>query len=112
MENLQSAYCIKFVNEKVRLDIEKMPVSIRARLRCLFARMEIYGSNLGLPHTKQVETGLFEVRAMARDGIGRVFYCTQRERNIILLHAFVKKTQKTPLKELLIARQRLLEIEK
>ena len=80
----RTTYCIKFANEKARLEIERMPVGIRARIRALFARMEIFSSNLGFPHTRQIETGLFEVRAMASEGIGRAFYCTQRGRYIIV----------------------------
>jgi len=54
--------------------------------------------------------GLFEIRARAQEGIGRYFYCTTIKREIIILHAFIKKTQKTPKKELDIALSRLGEL--
>lgn len=109
-ESTSNNYSIEFLNECVRLDVEAMPRGIRARLVSLFRRMEIFGSNLGMPHTRQIETGLFELRAMSQEGIGRVFYCTAIGKRIIVLHSFVKKSQKTPLKELEIARQRLAEV--
>jgi phage-related protein len=53
---------------------------------------------------------LFELRLKAGEGIARVFYCTQVGRRIVMLHQFTKKSDKTPLKELEIARRRMKEI--
>lgn len=53
--------------------------------------------------------GLFELRLKSGEGIGRVFYCTPVERRVVMLHQFVKKTEKTPPKELSIARKRMKE---
>ena len=54
--------------------------------------------------------GLFELRLKGAEGIARVFYCAVVERRIVMLHSFVKKTQKTPLRELEVAASRLKEI--
>lgn len=54
--------------------------------------------------------GLFELRVQGKEGIARVFYCTLTGKRIVILHGFVKKTQKTPQKELKIAQRRLKEI--
>ncbi len=54
--------------------------------------------------------GLFELRLRAPEGIARVFYCTVVDRKIVVLHHFVKKTDKTPKKDLETARARLKEI--
>jgi phage-related protein len=72
--------------------------------------MEIYGPNLGMPHTRSLKGGLFELRLKSTEGIGRVFYFTLSGREIKMLHCFVKKTQKTPGKELRIARKRMKEM--
>jgi phage-related protein len=72
--------------------------------------MEIYGPDLGLPHTKAMGGALFELRIKAAEGIARVFYCTIVGRRIVILHQFVKKTDKTPAKELQVARRRMKEI--
>ncbi|MFN8523947.1 MAG: type II toxin-antitoxin system RelE/ParE family toxin [Chloroflexota bacterium] len=69
-----------------------------------------YGLELGLPHARPIGGGLFELRARGRDGIARAFYCFARGRRVMILHAFVKKTQKTPLQELRIARRRQREV--
>jgi len=72
--------------------------------------MEEYGPDLGMPHTRAMGGGLFELRLNAREGIARVFYCAIIDRRIVMLHHFVKKSQKTPRKELDTARRRLKEV--
>ncbi len=71
-----------------------------------------YGPNLGLPHTDAFGAGLFELRLKSADGIARVFFCTMVEQEIIMLHSFIKKTQKTPLKEIKLAKQRMKELKR
>lgn len=72
--------------------------------------MEVHGANLGEPHTQAVGDGLFELRLKGAEGIARVFYCTRVGKRIVMLHSFVKKSQKTPLKERRIAETRMKEV--
>lgn len=72
--------------------------------------METFGPDLGMPHTRAMGKGLFELRLKGVEGIARVFYCTVINRRIVFLHQFVKKTEKTPRKELEIAEQRMKEV--
>lgn len=65
---------------------------------------------LGLPYTRAMGGGLFEIRAKGQEGIGRAFFCTMTGRRIIILHGFIKKTDKTPKHELDIALQRMKEM--
>ena len=65
---------------------------------------------MGLPHTRAMGGGLFEVRAKGREGIGRAFYCTVTRQRILILHAFIKKSEQTPARELETARARLKEV--
>ena len=69
-----------------------------------------FGPNLKEPHTKALGNGLFELRLKSREGIARVLYCTVVGRSIIMLHVFIKKSKKTPRRELEIAIQRMQEI--
>ena len=69
-----------------------------------------FGANLGMPHTKPIENGLFELRVKSKEGIARVFFCTKVGKKIFMLHVFIKKTQKIPKKELVIANKRMLEV--
>jgi phage-related protein len=52
----------------------------------------------------------FYMRLKAAEGIARVFYCTLVGRRIVILHQFIKKTDKTPVRELDTARRRMKEI--
>ena len=87
-----------------------LPAGIQARYVHITQRMLIVGPDLGMPHTRALGKGLFEIRAKAEEGIGRVFYCTLVGERIVMLHTFVKKTQTTSDKELRIARRRMKEI--
>jgi phage-related protein len=73
-------------------------------------RMEVYGPDLGMPRTRAMGQGLFELRLKAAEGIARVLDCTIVDRQIVMLHQFVKKTEKTPARELGIARRRMKEV--
>ena len=72
--------------------------------------IEEFGPALGKPHTAPMGGGLFEIRAKGKEGIGRAFFCTIKGGEIVILHSFVKKTQRTPRKELEKARRRMKEV--
>jgi phage-related protein len=72
--------------------------------------MQVFGPYLGMPFTRAMGEGLTEIRAKGQEGIGRAFFCTSGSQEIVILHAFIKKTQKTPRKELALARKRLKEV--
>ena len=101
---------IIFVNEKAEKEYLALPTGIRARTSSLLGRMRQFGPNLGMPHTRRLTPDIFEVRAKAAEGIGRTLYCTQVQKKIYILSAFVKKSQKTPRNELFIARERMKEV--
>ncbi len=99
-----------YYSEPVRQDIEAWPVGIRAVYARITERMEVFGPNLGMPFTRALGEELFEIRAKGQEGIGRAFFCTVVGHEIVILHAFIKKTEKAPRKELALARKRLKEI--
>jgi len=92
-------------------DIAIMPNGIRQRMVRLLEMIEIKGPNLGEPHTKAMGSGLFEVRAKSKEGIGRSLFCYQHGQTIVVLYAFVKKTQKTPKNIIELALKRKKELE-
>ena len=89
-----------------------LPVTLQARYIGLTSRMIEYGPNLGLPHTNAFGGGLFELRIKGVEGIARVFFCTMMKQEIVMLHSFIKKTQKTPERELKVAKLRMKELKK
>jgi len=64
--------------------------------------LEEFGNKLGMPHSRHMDDGLLELRIRGKREI-RIFYCFNKNK-AILLHACIKKTQKTPEKELNKAR--------
>lgn len=87
-----------------------LPEALLARYLRLADMMVEFGANLGMPHTRAMGEGLFELRIKGKEGIARVFYCTMVGQRIVLLHGFIKKSQKTPPRELKLARSRLAEV--
>lgn len=104
------SYEISYYNSGVEDSVLALPIGLRARYFSLTDRMEVFGAHLGEPHTKALGDGLFELRLKSSEGIARVFYCTLIGRQIVMLHSFVKKSQKIPASELKLARLRMNEV--
>ena len=105
-------YTINYYSDTVQQQIMELPVSLAARYVVLTRRMIALGPNLGAPHSKAFGDGLFELRLKGADGIARVFFCTLTGKRIVILHSFVKKTDKTPLRERDVAQTRMKEIKR
>jgi phage-related protein len=101
---------VTFFSRRIEEDILSLPAGLVARFVRYAEKMEAFGPDLGMPHTRAMGGGLFELRLKAAEGIARVFYCTVIDRRIVFLHQFVKKSDKTPRKELEIAQQRMKEV--
>lgn len=102
---------IVYYGDDLQEAILALPAGLQARYIHLTERMITFGPDLGMPHTRAMGKGLFELRLRSKEGIGRVFFCTRPGRRILMLHAFVKKSAKTPAKELKIARERMKEVQ-
>jgi len=105
------AYEIDYFHARVLAEIESWPVDVLADYARLVELLAEHGPNLRLPHSRALGEGLFELRPRGRSGIGRAFYCFMVGRRITVLHAFIKKTQETPDRELKLARKRLKELQ-
>ena len=99
-----------YYSERVEKDIRLMPNGLCYEFYAMKKLMEEKGPSLGMPFTKSMSDGLFEMRVRDETGIARVFYCTVTRSEIVILHSFIKKTQKTPDRELKLARKRLKEV--
>lgn len=105
-------WSIEYYRNNVEEAILHLPDGLLARYLRLTELMLEFGPNLGLPHTKAIKDGLFELRLKSKEGIARIFFCTKIEKRIIILHVFIKKSQKIPQKELKIAYTRMNEVKK
>ena len=85
---------IKYHDERLQKEVLALPAGILARYFLCTDRMLSFGPDLGMPHTRAMSAGLFELRLKSHEGIGRVFYCTLVGRKIVMLHQFVKRQTK------------------
>jgi phage-related protein len=104
-------YTIEYFHARVKNEIENWPAGILADYARLVELLMEFGPNLRMPYSRAMGEGLFELRPRGREGIGRALYCYIRGKRVVILHAFIKKTQQTSERELRIARKRMKEVQ-
>lgn len=104
------AFAVEYFHARVLAEIESCPVDVLADYARIVELLIEHGPNLKLRYSRAFGDGLFELRPRGRSGIGRAFYCFLVGRRVIVLHAFIKKSQQTPDHEVKLARKRLKEI--
>lgn len=90
---------------------EFLDANLKAKVKAfrIFSNIEEYGLSSVVPHIKKLAgTPLWEIRIAGEDS-ARILYVTCQEKQVLLLHAFTKKTQRTPLREINVALVRLKE---
>lgn len=103
-------YSIEYFHERVLVEIESWPVDVLADYVRLVELLTEHGPHLRLPHSRALGAGLFELRPRGQFGIGRALYCFLVGKRVVVVHAFVKKTQQTPDQDLRLARKRAKEL--
>ena len=105
-------WTVETLNAAVDAEIQALPRDLRARLSQISDLISTSGlENVPRDYVKHLEGKLWELRLKARSGIARAVYVTVKGKRVVIVKAFVKKTQKTPLKELATARERAKELE-
>lgn len=105
-------YSIDYYSDAVQEQILELPDTLAARYIVLTRRMVALGPNIGEPHTKAFGKGLFELRLKGAEGIARVFFCTLVGKRIVMLHSFIKKSERTPRRERELAETRTKEVKR
>ncbi len=105
------AWTVSTLNDVVDAEIEALPVDMRARLVRLSAIIEEHGLE-ALPRdtADHLEDKLWELRIRGKSGISRAIYVTASGQRVVIVRVFIKKTQKTPNKELRLARERAKDV--
>jgi phage-related protein len=88
------AFEINYFHTRVLTEIESWPVDVVADYARLVELLIEHDPSLRLPHSRAFGDGLFELRPKGRSGIGRAFYCYMVGKQVIVLHAFIKKSHK------------------
>jgi len=99
-------------HSKARATIKGFPPDVRRSIGGAIEDIQ-YGATLWMPLSRpmpSVAAGAQELRIRGGDGAFRVFYIVKADSGVIVFHAFQKKTQKTPMSEIELARKRLFEV--
>jgi phage-related protein len=106
------AWTVETLNDVVDAELEALPADMLARFHYISELIEEFGlERVREPHVKHLEGPLWEMRLKGKDGISRALYVTAVRKRVIVVRVFVKKTQKTPRREIELARKRAKEIE-
>lgn len=81
----------------------------QARIRWLLALLEVHGTQLGMPYSRHVRGQIWELRITSGRRSYRILHSPVAGHTFALLHAFSKKTEKTPARDLALAEQRFAD---
>jgi phage-related protein len=94
-----------FFNSKVRDDLRTLDkISLNKSVK-LIGLLRTFGNTLSMPYSKKISNNLFELRVRGQQEV-RIFYCFNHDKAVII-HHFIKKSQKTPKKEIEVALSRI-----
>ncbi len=78
---------------------------MKARMLRIIRLLKLNGTELRMPYSEHLEDGIFELRAKVGSDVSRVLYFFIVGRKIIITNGFIKKTQKTPKNEIILAKK-------
>src|ERR671910_8643 len=107
------AWTVETLNETVDAELAGLTADMRARLVRISELIESVGlPNVREPHVRHIRGPLWEIRLKGRAGIARALYLAVKEQRVVIVRAFVKKTEKTPDGEIELALQRAKELKR
>jgi phage-related protein len=105
------AWAVLFLDERVEAEMQDQPKDIRARFDHIKQLLAESGPvHLPPNYIKHIGGQLWELRIKGKDGIARAFFVTAAGQRLVILRVFTKKTQKTPPREIELARKRAEEV--
>src|SRR6266700_3766718 len=105
------SWSIVFLNETARAELDALPREFRASFERISNLIHTFGiDRVHEPYIKHLEDRLWEMRLRGKDGIARAIYVTAIGRRVVVPRVFAKKNQKTPRREIGVARQRAKEV--
>jgi len=104
-------WTVEFVSRLAEAEVAALPLDMQAHFARLTDLFRDHGlSAMREPYAKHLSGKLWELRLKGRDGIARSIYVTASGQRVVVLRTFVKKTEKTPARELEIAWARMKEL--
>ena len=104
-------WTVETLNTTVDKELESLPADMRARFMRISELIAAVGlENVGAPHVKHLTGPLWEMRMKGSDGISRALYVVVRGKRVVVVRAFIKKTKKTPSREVDLVLNRAKEV--
>ena len=104
-------WTVVYLNDDVRAEVEALAVDLRSKFQRIVELVRSKGlEQVREPYIKHLEGKLWEMRLIGRDNIARVIYVAASGRRVVVLHVFIKKSDRTPRRALEIARARAKEV--
>ena len=104
-------WTVETLNATVDAELQALPHDMRARFTRICQLIAAAGlERIGAPHVRHLTGPLWEMRMGGRDGTSRALYVTARDRRVVVVRAFLKKTRRTPKREVALALRRAGEI--
>lgn len=104
-------WSVETLNQTVDKELHALPADMRARFARICQLIAAVGlDRVGAPHVRHMSGPLWEMRLSGRDGISRALYVATRDRRLVVVRVFFKKTRRTPHREIELALQRAREI--
>ncbi len=107
-----SGWKVELLNETVEKELWALSAGMQARFLHISELLMTFGpQSIGMPHVRSLGNKLWEMRLHDATSIGRAVYIAVKRRRLVVLHLFVKKTEKTPRRVIDLALKRAREIE-
>ena len=112
VDDSQMPWNVSTPSELVEKELDDLRSDMRARFMRISELIEEWGpAKVRAPHVKHLDGPIGEMRMSGRDGISRALYVVcEEQRQVVVVRVFVKKTQKTPRREIRLARRRAREL--
>jgi len=104
-------WVVETLNEAVDAEVESLPSDQKAKFFWISKLIQTHGlERVREPYVKYLEGSIWEMRMKARSGISRALYVSAVGRRVVVVRVFVKKTPKTPRREIKLALERAKEV--
>lgn len=105
------AWTVEYLTEEVEGELLALPKDMQAKFLQIARLIQAKGlERVHEPYVKHITGKLWEMRMTGRDGISRAFYVAASGRRVVVVRVFIKKTQKTPQREIRLALKRAEEV--
>ncbi|MBW1939965.1 MAG: type II toxin-antitoxin system RelE/ParE family toxin [Deltaproteobacteria bacterium] len=105
-------WTVEFHNNKVEAEFDELSADLQAKIVHITQLIEEFGlHSVREPYVRHVQDKIREIRTQGKSKLARSLYITAHEKRVVILRIFIKKTRKTPKREIELALQRTKEID-